>query len=359
MPAPDQTSTPLAVILHEMVTGRWPFPESGAVAGALHHQLHSQPKPIDEINPLLGAGLADALLRAMSKDPEERFPSIQAFVAAVRDPAAQDLRRRRPGLSNPLITVGAPLLLAAVLGIVLFSTLRGDDQSEANAEGAIDETAVATDEDTGGAAGNEFNTTVPGAMLDASDQPGAPDLLAAGDESRIGRVLDGWPAGLAASLECNLLTDVAFEGAVMADNFFTNSNQPDRVDFVVANDGGVDDSGSMRLGVAGYGQWGEIIEITPGLRYVFTTNTRLDGEVFASEMSVYWLNADYTWFDQTNPIDVVRTGDGQLLMETGPAPPDARYAVPRLYKDNSEGILIADELVFADVASDCGQFLLG
>ena len=42
-----------------------------------------------------------------------------------------------------------------------------------------------------------------------------------------------------------------------------------------------------------------------------------------------------------------------------PAPPDARFAVPRLYKDGSGGILIADELVFADVASDCGQFLLG
>jgi len=122
----------LAMLLNEMLTGSWPYPDTTSVAGALHHQRHSPPKPLDEVNPLLGGGLTDAVLTALSKEPEQRFPSMQAFVAAVRDPDALTLRERsNRSFNHPAITLGLPLIIAAILGLVLYLSLRGSgDESE-------------------------------------------------------------------------------------------------------------------------------------------------------------------------------------------------------------------------------------
>lgn len=126
-PASDQYSA--AVLLHEMITGSWPFPESSSVAGALHHQLHSTPRPLDEINPLLGAGLTDTVLTALAKDPAQRMPSLRAFVTALREPEALVLRERnRRSFDKPALTLGLPLLVAALLGVVLYVTLRGNGE---------------------------------------------------------------------------------------------------------------------------------------------------------------------------------------------------------------------------------------
>lgn len=126
-PASDQYSA--AVLLHEMITGSWPFPETSSVAGALHHQMNSTPRPLDEINPLLGAGLTDAVLTALAKDPAQRMPSLQAFVTALREPEALVLReRKRRSFDKPAMTLGLPLLVAALLAVVLFLTLRGDGE---------------------------------------------------------------------------------------------------------------------------------------------------------------------------------------------------------------------------------------
>ena len=151
----DQYS--VAVLLHEMLTGAWPFPETSSVAGALHHHRHSTPKPLDEVNPLLGGGLTDAVLTALSKSPEGRFGSIQDFVAAVRDPGALTLRERsRRSYDRPALTLGIPLVVAAVLGLLLYLTLRSgaDDTSDQNSQRTYQiEAAVDTTPPADGATG--------------------------------------------------------------------------------------------------------------------------------------------------------------------------------------------------------------
>ncbi|MEM7273247.1 MAG: hypothetical protein AAF547_09230, partial [Actinomycetota bacterium] len=168
-----------------------------------------------------------------------------------------------------------------------------------------------------------------------------------------------WDAGLAETLACNLLLESDFEGNTLPENFFQDGEDPGRPLVSVAPTGGVDDSGSLLIGSTGWGQWGEDVPVEPGRTYLFSANTTLTGDVSVSELSVVWLDADFDQLAETPALDVVASGGGQLTLGTGPAPAAARYAVPRLYKDASTGVLTADELVFAPGGSDCEDLLLG
>jgi serine/threonine protein kinase len=79
-PASDQYS--LAVVLYEMCTGRRLVVGEDDEAAALS-VLRDVPVPANEVNPKVPPELGEALLRALSKRPQERFPSVSAFTLAV------------------------------------------------------------------------------------------------------------------------------------------------------------------------------------------------------------------------------------------------------------------------------------
>ncbi|MEM7274095.1 MAG: serine/threonine-protein kinase, partial [Actinomycetota bacterium] len=81
-PTPRSDQYGAAIVLNELLVGSWPFPEANSMANALHHQLHTAPTPVDEVDPTLGPALTDAILRALDKDPARRFPSMAAFLDA-------------------------------------------------------------------------------------------------------------------------------------------------------------------------------------------------------------------------------------------------------------------------------------
>ncbi len=330
----DQYS--IAVLLHEMLTGSWPFPETSSVAGALHHQLHSTPKPLDEINPLLGGGLTDAVLTAVSKDPDDRFPSIQAFIDAVKDPEALTLRERSSrSYDRPTLTLGIPLIVAAILGLVLYLTLRsgGDDQ-------AADQDTAATDQI------DSADPTTSAAMVDTGNAMVA--------------TVESWQAGVAGGLDCNLMPDAGFEVLELPDNYFVDGEDLTRVLASITPTGGVDNSRALLVGdSAGDGLWGTEVPITGGAVYLFSANVSLQGDVSSSEMSVYWLDEDRQQIDESTALDIAALGTGQRTLQTAAAPVDARYAVPRFYVDESAGTLVADEVVFAPLNGGCDQLLLG
>ncbi len=70
----------LGVLLYELLTGHVPFPAESAVAAALRHASEPPPDPRAE-RPELPERLAAAVLRAMAKDPAERFESMDDFRA--------------------------------------------------------------------------------------------------------------------------------------------------------------------------------------------------------------------------------------------------------------------------------------
>ncbi len=64
----------VGVMLYEMLTGRLPFEADSAVSVAIM-QLQNEPKPLRDINPAIPEGLEEITLKAMRKDPGQRYQS--------------------------------------------------------------------------------------------------------------------------------------------------------------------------------------------------------------------------------------------------------------------------------------------
>jgi serine/threonine-protein kinase len=80
-PASDQYS--FAVMMFEAVTGQPPFEGKTPVATAFAHLQQPPPSP-RSLNPELSPAVEAALLRALAKQPAERYPSVLALVQALR-----------------------------------------------------------------------------------------------------------------------------------------------------------------------------------------------------------------------------------------------------------------------------------
>lgn len=70
------------VMLYEMVTGRLPFIADSPVAVAMM-QVSNEPLSPREINPQIPAGLEQIILKAMQKNPEDRFINASAMLKAL------------------------------------------------------------------------------------------------------------------------------------------------------------------------------------------------------------------------------------------------------------------------------------
>jgi serine/threonine-protein kinase len=80
----------IGVILYEALTGRVPFEGESAVAVAMKQVAQTPLRP-SSINPQVSPALDAAVMRALEKDPGQRFQSADAFIAAL------DAAIREPG----------------------------------------------------------------------------------------------------------------------------------------------------------------------------------------------------------------------------------------------------------------------
>jgi serine/threonine-protein kinase len=80
----------MGVLLWEMVIGRRPF-ESSSLTGVLTAHITEAPKPPVELRPEIGPQLNAVILRALAKEPKQRYEDAGALLAAldqVQAPAA-------------------------------------------------------------------------------------------------------------------------------------------------------------------------------------------------------------------------------------------------------------------------------
>ena len=73
----------LGVVLYEMLTGKPPFEADTAVATAIAH-VHSEPLKPRQLRAGIPRALEQVVLKAMAKDPGDRYPSAAEFAAALR-----------------------------------------------------------------------------------------------------------------------------------------------------------------------------------------------------------------------------------------------------------------------------------
>lgn len=87
----------LGCVLYETLTGRQPFKGENAVATAAQ-RLESDPLPLRSLRPDIPRELDDIVRRAMSRAPQDRFPSATQLADALSPFAAPDHTRAIPGL---------------------------------------------------------------------------------------------------------------------------------------------------------------------------------------------------------------------------------------------------------------------
>jgi eukaryotic-like serine/threonine-protein kinase len=108
----------VGVILYEALAGRVPFEADSAVAVALK-QVSEVPRPPSEFNPTVPRALDAVVLKALAKDPANRFASADQFEAAL------DAAKANPAVA-PVDT--------AVFGAAPVAVPDGTDVREAGAE---------------------------------------------------------------------------------------------------------------------------------------------------------------------------------------------------------------------------------
>jgi serine/threonine protein kinase len=86
-PASDQYA--LAVVAYEWLSGEQLF--QGTLAELSSQHLYAPPPPLQEKNPAVTSELEDVLIKALAKDPAQRYASIQDFAAALTQSVPDDV----------------------------------------------------------------------------------------------------------------------------------------------------------------------------------------------------------------------------------------------------------------------------
>src|SRR5271170_2699500 len=103
----------LGVVLYEMLTGEKPFPGQ-SITTVIYKIVNEDPIPPRQLNPSVHPGLNDIVMRALAKEPEERYQSCREFQEDLKNyramaPVANDNRNPDATLVSSRNNSGFPL----------------------------------------------------------------------------------------------------------------------------------------------------------------------------------------------------------------------------------------------------------
>jgi serine/threonine protein kinase len=95
----------VGVTLYEMITGRLPIEGTTHIQVIAAHLQHA-PAPPNKVNPKIPAGLSATVMRALAKNPRDRWQTAEAFLTeleqdGLRSTAAGDVSRMRVTQTTP------------------------------------------------------------------------------------------------------------------------------------------------------------------------------------------------------------------------------------------------------------------
>jgi eukaryotic-like serine/threonine-protein kinase len=106
----------LGVVLYEMLTGEKPFPGQ-SITTVIYKIVNEDPIPPRQLNPSIHPGLNEIVLRALAKEPEQRYQSCREMLEDLRNYRALGGNERNPDATlvsprnagGPFSTPSAPL----------------------------------------------------------------------------------------------------------------------------------------------------------------------------------------------------------------------------------------------------------
>lgn len=110
----------LAVLFYQLLTGQFPFTfasEEEPPAALARRKLYALPAPLSRFNPAIPSALEEVVQRGLAPHPDDRFPTVAAFIAAAREALglpATDIQALVSGtVDEPDPLTPAPLVHAA------------------------------------------------------------------------------------------------------------------------------------------------------------------------------------------------------------------------------------------------------
>src|SRR5215471_12552389 len=102
----------LGVMLYEMVTGEKPFPGQN-ITTVIYKIVNEDPVPPRQIDPSIHPGISAVIIRALAKEPEQRYQSCREMLEDLRNYRAQGIAGGNPnstmvmGGTSPSATIAA------------------------------------------------------------------------------------------------------------------------------------------------------------------------------------------------------------------------------------------------------------
>jgi serine/threonine protein kinase len=122
----------LGVMAYQMLTGSIPF--GGSLTEVAYKQVKELPPSPSGRNPSVSRALERVLLKALAKNPNERFPSCSAFTSALADASRGQQVVPGPKKDSRVLMYGGggAVALAVVVGVVIFFLTRSSSPKPNN-----------------------------------------------------------------------------------------------------------------------------------------------------------------------------------------------------------------------------------
>jgi len=104
----------LGVMLYEMITGEKPFPGQ-SITTVIYKIVNEEPVPPRQLNPTIHPGISAAVMRALAKDPQERYHSCRELLEDLRN--YRNVAANSAGPQSTMVMGGPQLSPSATLAM--------------------------------------------------------------------------------------------------------------------------------------------------------------------------------------------------------------------------------------------------
>jgi serine/threonine-protein kinase len=100
-------------VLYELLSGALPFSLDGGSFEVLERRVHEEPQQLLEVAPNVPIPLAEVTMRAIARDPGDRYHSAEAFGVALAEAATESFGAGWLGQSDLTLVAPGPITIAA------------------------------------------------------------------------------------------------------------------------------------------------------------------------------------------------------------------------------------------------------